>query len=246
MYKSVNIFIYNRINLKMNFNNINCVSANYNTNWSTAEQRVNVFSLQKENYILQSKVNELTEVNSNLIEQLRSLDANKKELLMALQEIERLKKEIKNKDIEISNNEKFLKEFYTKSKNDNDHIIDLEDKIEHLNSHISESNNEINNLQSDIMTLKTEVENLRIFKTKYYNLMGVHEGTKKENFKLKKNLELFYKENHFAALKIKELELKCNSNGKSKEEEEIKSITSALVNKVNMLKEEISKLKKNK
>lgn len=231
----------------MNFNNLNCVSANYNTNWSTsAEPRCNVFSLQKENYILQSKVNELTEVNANLIEQLRSLDSNKKELLLALQEIERLKKEIKNKDIEIKNNEKFLKEFYTKSKTDNDHIIDLEDKIEHLNSHISESNNEINNLQSDIMTLKTEVENMRIFKTKYYNLMGVHEGTKKENLKLKKNLELFYKENHFAALKIKELEQKCNSKANNKDEEEIKSIASALVNKVNMLNEEIAKLKQKK
>ena len=228
----------------MNFNNLNCVSANCDTNWSTsALPRCNVFSLQKENYILQSKVNELTEVNANLIEQLRSVDSNKKELLLALQEIERLKKEIKNKDIEIKNNEKFLKEFYTKSKTDNDHIIDLEDKIEHLNSHISDSNNEINNLQSDIMTLKTEVENLRIFKTKYYNLMGVHEGTKKENLKLKKNLELFYKENHFAALKIKELEQLCSSKEKNDEEEEIKSITSALVNKVKMLNEEIAKLK---
>ena len=228
----------------MNFNNLNCVSANCDTNWSTsAPPRCNVFSLQKENYILQSKVNELTEVNANLIEQLRSVDSNKKELLLALQEIERLKKEIKNKDIEIKNNEKFLKEFYTKSKNDNEHIIDLEDKIEHLNSHISDSNNEINNLQSDIMTLKTEVENLRIFKTKYYNLMGVHEGTKKENLKLKKNLELFYKENHFAALKIKELEQLCSSKEKNDEEEEIKSITSALVNKVKMLNEEIAKLK---
>lgn len=228
----------------MNFNNLNCVSANCDTNWSTsAEPRCNVFSLQKENYILQSKVNELTEVNANLIEQLRSVDSNKKELLLALQEIERLKKEIKNKDIEIKNNEKFLKEFYTKSKTDNDHIIDLEDKIEHLNSHISDSNNEINNLQSDIMTLKTEVENLRIFKTKYYNLMGVHEGTKKENLKLKKNLELFYKENHFAALKIKELEQLCSSKEKNDEEEEIKSITSALVNKVKTLNEEIAKLK---
>lgn len=228
----------------MNFNNLNCVSANCDINWSTsAEPRCNVFSLQKENYILQSKVNELTEVNANLIEQLRSVDSNKKELLLALQEIERLKKEIKNKDIEIKNNEKFLKEFYTKSKTDNDHIIDLEDKIEHLNSHISDSNNEINNLQSDIMTLKTEVENLRIFKTKYYNLMGVHEGTKKENLKLKKNLELFYKENHFAALKIKELEQLCSSKEKNDEEEEIKSITSALVNKVKMLNEEIAKLK---
>ena len=228
----------------MNFNNLNCVSANCDTNWSTSvEPRCNVFSLQKENYILQSKVNELTEVNANLIEQLRSVDSNKKELLLALQEIERLKKEIKNKDIEIKNNEKFLKEFYTKSKTDNDHIIDLEDKIEHLNSHISDSNNEINNLQSDIMTLKTEVENLRIFKTKYYNLMGVHEGTKKENLKLKKNLELFYKENHFAALKIKELEQLCSSKEKNDEEEEIKSITSVLVNKVKMLNEEIAKLK---
>ena len=126
---------------------------------------------------------------------------------------------------------------------DNDHIIDLEDKIEHLNFHIKNSNNEINNLQSDIITLKTEVENLRIFKTKYYNLMGVHEGTKKENLKLKKNLELFYKENHFAALKIKELEQLCSSKEKNDEEEEIKSITSALVNKVKMLNEEIAKLK---
>ena len=57
----------------MNFNNINCVSASYNNNntnnWNN-ESRISILSLQKENFILKSKVSELTEVNANLIEKI--------------------------------------------------------------------------------------------------------------------------------------------------------------------------------
>lgn len=237
----------------MNFNNINCVSASYNNNnansWNN-ESRISILSLQKENFILKSKVSELTEVNANLIEKIRILDSNKREMLASVKEVEILKREMKQKEIELVNNEKFLKEFYTKSKTDNDHIIDLEDKIEHLNSHIKNSNNEINNLQSDIITLKTEVENLRIFKNKYYNLLNVFESVKKENSKLKKNLEVFYKENHFAALKIKELEQLCDNKinytltgDDPKEKEEIKQLSNIIINKINILRGKINQIK---
>ena len=207
-------------------------------------------SLQKENFILKSKVSELTEVNANLIEKIRILDSNKREMVASVKEVEILKREMKQKEIELINNEKFLKEFYTKSKTDNDHIIDLEDKIEHLNFHIKNSNNEINNLQSDIITLKTEVENLRIFKNKYYNLLNVFESVKKENSKLKKNLEVFYKENHFAALKIKELEQLCDNKinytltgDDPKEKEEIKQLSNIIINKINKLRGKINHIK---
>lgn len=237
----------------MNFNNINCVSASYNNNntnnWNN-ESRISILSLQKENFILKSKVSELTEVNANLIEKIRILDSNKREMVASVKEVEILKREMKQKEIELINNEKFLKEFYTKSKTDNDHIIDLEDKIEHLNFHIKNSNNEINNLQSDIITLKTEVENLRIFKNKYYNLLNVFESVKKENSKLKKNLEVFYKENHFAALKIKELEQLCDNKinytltgDDPKEKEEIKQLSNIIINKINKLRGKINHIK---
>lgn len=237
----------------MNFNNINCVSASYNNNntnnWNN-ESRISILSLQKENFILESKVSELTEVNANLIEKIRILDSNKREMVASVKEVEILKREMKQKEIELINNEKFLKEFYTKSKTDNDHIIDLEDKIEHLNFHIKNSNNEINNLQSDIITLKTEVENLRIFKNKYYNLLNVFESVKKENSKLKKNLEVFYKENHFAALKIKELEQLCDNKinytltgDDPKEKEEIKQLSNIIINKINKLRGKINHIK---
>ena len=237
----------------MNFNNINCVSASYNNNntnnWNN-ESRISILSLQKENFILKSKVSELTEVNANLIEKIRILDSNKREMVASVKEVEILKREKKQKEIELINNEKFLKEFYTKSKTDNDHIIDLEDKIEHLNFHIKNSNNEINNLQSDIITLKTEVENLRIFKNKYYNLLNVFESVKKENSKLKKNLEVFYKENHFAALKIKELEQLCDNKinytltgDDPKEKEEIKQLSNIIINKINKLRGKINHIK---
>ena len=237
----------------MNFNNINRVSASYNNNntnnWNN-ESRISILSLQKENFILKSKVSELTEVNANLIEKIRILDSNKREMVASVKEVEILKREMKQKEIELINNEKFLKEFYTKSKTDNDHIIDLEDKIEHLNFHIKNSNNEINNLQSDIITLKTEVENLRIFKNKYYNLLNVFESVKKENSKLKKNLEVFYKENHFAALKIKELEQLCDNKinytltgDDPKEKEEIKQLSNIIINKINKLRGKINHIK---
>ena len=237
----------------MNFNNINCVSASYNNNntnnWNN-ESRISILSLQKENFILKSKVSELTEVNANLIEKIRILDSNKREMVASVKEVEILKREMKQKEIELINNEKFLKEFYTKSKTDNDHIIDLEDKIEHLNFHIKNSNNEINNLQSDIITLKTEVENLRIFKNKYYNLLNVFQSVKKENSKLKKNLEVFYKENHFAALKIKELEQLCDNKinytltgDDPKEKEEIKQLSNIIINKINKLRGKINHIK---
>ena len=237
----------------MNFNNINCVSESYNNNntnnWNN-ESRISILSLQKENFILKSKVSELTEVNANLIEKIRILDSNKREMVASVKEVEILKRELKQKEIELINNEKFLKEFYTKSKTDNDHIIDLEDKIEHLNFHIKNSNNEINNLQSDIITLKTEVENLRIFKNKYYNLLNVFESVKKENSKLKKNLEVFYKENHFAALKIKELEQLCDNKinytltgDDPKEKEEIKQLSNIIINKINKLRGKINHIK---
>ena len=171
-------------------------------------------------------------------------------MVASVKEVEILKREMKQKEIELINNEKFLKEFYTKSKTDNDHIIDLEDKIEHLNFHIKNSNNEINNLQSDIITLKTEVENLRIFKNKYYNLLNVFESVKKENSKLKKNLEVFYKENHFAALKIKELEQLCDNKinytltgDDPKEKEEIKQLSNIIINKINKLRGKINHIK---
>lgn len=237
----------------MNFNNINRVSESYNNNntnnWNN-ESRISILSLQKENFILKSKVSELTEVNANLIEKIRILDSNKREMVASVKEVEILKREMKQKEIELINNEKFLKEFYTKSKTDNDHIIDLEDKIEHLNFHIKNSNNEINNLQSDIITLKTEVENLRIFKNKYYNLLNVFESVKKENSKLKKNLEVFYKENHFAALKIKELEQLCDNKinytltgDDPKEKEEIKQLSNIIINKINKLRGKINHIK---
>ena len=237
----------------MNFNNINSVSASYNNNntnnWNN-ESRISILSLQKENFILKSKVSELTEVNANLIEKIRILDSNKREMVASVKEVEILKREMKQKEIELINNEKFLKEFYTKSKTDNDHIIDLEDKIEHLNFHIKNSNNEINNLQSDIITLKTEVENLRIFKNKYYNLLNVFQSVKKENSKLKKNLEVFYKENHFAALKIKELEQLCDNKinytltgDDPKEKEEIKQLSNIIINKINKLRGKINHIK---
>ena len=237
----------------MNFNNINRVSESYNNsntnNWNN-ESRISILSLQKENFILKSKVSELTEVNANLIEKIRILDSNKREMVASVKEVEILKREMKQKEIELINNEKFLKEFYTKSKTDNDHIIDLEDKIEHLNFHIKNSNNEINNLQSDIITLKTEVENLRIFKNKYYNLLNVFQSVKKENSKLKKNLEVFYKENHFAALKIKELEQLCDNKinytltgDDPKEKEEIKQLSNIIINKINKLRGKINHIK---
>lgn len=237
----------------MNFNNINSVSASYNdtntNNWNN-ESRMNILSLQKENFILKSKVSELTEVNASLIEKIRIFESNKREVMASLEEVGRLKREMKQKEIELVNNEKFLKEFYTKSKTDNDHIIDLEDKIEHLNIHIKNSNNEINNLQSDIITLKTEVENLRIFKNKYYNLLNVFESIKKENSKLKKNLEVFYKENHFAAVKIKELEQLCDNKinytlkgDNIKEKEEIKQLTNIIIDKINTIRGKINHIK---
>ena len=225
--------------------------------------------LQRENYILKNKLNELMRVNEDLVLQINELHDTKKELLLALKRIDALQNELHDKECELQNNEKILKEFYTKSNKDNTHISTLEIKIEKMNEQLKQNNNEINTYQNDIIAFKSEVEGLRVMKSKYYALMEVLEKSKKENTKLKKNLELFAKENHFAAVKIKELEMivqnkiemklndkddggKNNKNVGSKEtqdvnsivnNQQIKSVVVALINKINTLKAEVDSFK---
>ena len=236
---------------------MNSYSINSNGYDDMAVYNNNGATMQRENYVLKNKLNELMRVNEDLVVQINELHDTKKELLLALKRIDALQSELHDKECELQNNEKILKEFYTKSNKDNNHISTLEIKIEKMSEQLKQNNNEINTYQNDIIAFKSEIEGLRVMKSKYYSLMEVLEKSKKENSKLKKNLDLFAKENHFAALKIKELEsivqskidLQLNNNNavaSASEEtqdvnsivsnQQIKSVVLALIDKITALK----------
>jgi WD40 repeat protein len=136
----------------------------YNDPKYSEEHKISVFTLQRENEILQNKIEQLSEINKNLMEQISQLCEYKLNNQKVIEENEKLK-------ISLENSENILKNLEEKNKKDNVQISQLEHKIENLEFQIKKLNNIIN----EINNLKQKIEQ------KY-------EAIKKNN----KNLTKFY------------------------------------------------------
>ena len=161
----------------------------YNDPKYSEEHKISVFTLQRENEILQNKIEQLSEINKNLMEQISQLCEYKLNNQKVIEENEKLK-------ISLENSENILK--------------NLEEKNKNLEFQIKKLNNIINENEGDKINYDAKIEKLLIFKDKFEEIEILYNQLKKENKKLKKNLQLFYQENHLAALKLREYEQKFN------------------------------------
>jgi chromosome segregation ATPase len=215
----------------------------YNDPKYSEEQKVSVFTLQRENEILQNKIKQLSETNKNLMEQITQLCQYKLNTQDVMNENSKLK-------ISLDNNEKILKNLHEKNEKDNIQISQLEHKIENLNFQIEKLNNIINEHEGDKIEYKARIDKLLIFKDKFEEIDILYNQLKKENKKLKKNLQLFYQENHLAALKLKEYEKKLNiqenhyNNDKKENSQMIDSVK--IMEKINTLKKQMEDFGKKK
>ena len=175
----------------------------YNDPKYSEEHKISVFTLQRENEILQNKIEQLSEINKNLMEQISQLCEYKLNNQKVIEENEKLK-------ISLENSENILKNLEEKNKKDNVQISQLEHKIENLEFQIKKLNNIINEYEGEKINYDARIEKLLIFKDKFEEIEILYNQLKKENKKLKKNLQLFYQENHLAALKLREYEQKFN------------------------------------
>lgn len=208
-----------------------------------SDQRISIFSLQKENYQLKCRIDQLNSENQCLRDKLSKYDEfNKDSLCEAYSKIEELNSLLNRAKVEKKNDDKFLREFINKAKGDNDRIRDLQNQIQALNDQIEQLNNKINIYQNREIDMKSEIDSLKVVKNKYDGLSPAYDGLKKENAKLRKNLQIFANENHFAAMKISELEgqIKQGNSKESltnmKKEEELNLIIAALIEKINNIK----------
>ena len=214
----------------------------YNDPKYSEEQKVSVFTLQRENEILQNKIKQLSETNKNLMEQITQLCQYKLNTQDVMNENSKLK-------LSLDNSEKTLKNLQEKNEKDNIQISQLENKIENLNFQIEKLNNIINQHEGDKIEYKARIDKLLIFKDKYEEIDILYNQLKKENKKLKKNLQLFYQENHLAALKLKEYEKKLNiqENHYNHKKENSQIIDSdKIMEKINTLKKQMEDFGKKK
>ena len=99
----------------------------YNDPKYSEEHKISVFTLQRENEILQNKIEQLSEINKNLMEQISQLWEYKLNNQKDIKENEKLK-------IYIENSKNILKNIKKKKKkNNNIHKLNDDQKIENKN-----------------------------------------------------------------------------------------------------------------